>query len=92
MRRPYSHGMTIGIPLELGYTVIYAATNKPEAKVESVLRDKVWIWKPARSDDLVTLLTTSYGCFSCAATYNEIRVKRVEGGLVEESLVSASYS
>ena len=80
MRRPYSHGMTIGIPLEFGYRVIYDATNKPEAKVEYVLRDKVWIWKPAKSDDLVTLLTISSGYYSCAATYNEIRAKRVGGG------------
>ena len=70
----------------------YDAASKPEVKVESVLKDKVWIWKPARSDDSVTLLTTSSGFYSCAATYNEIRVKRVGGGLVEESLVSASYS
>ena len=80
MRRPYSYGMTIGIPLEFGYWVIYDAANKPEAKVESVLRDKVWIWKLARSDDLVTLLITSFGCYSYAATYNEIRAKRVGGG------------
>ena len=80
MRRPYSYGMTIGIPSEFGYWVIYDAANKPEAKVESVLRDKVWIWKLARSDDLVTLLITSFGCYSYAATYNEIRAKRVGGG------------
>ena len=80
MRRPYSYGMTIGIPLEFGYRVIYDATNKPEAKVESVLRDKVWIWKLARSDDLVTLLITSSGCYSCATIYNEIRAKGVGGG------------
>ena len=72
--------MTIGIPLKFGHRVIYDAASKPEAKVESVLRDKVWIWKPARSDDLVTLLTISSGYYSCAATYNEIRAKRVGGG------------
>ena len=92
MRRPYSHGMTIGIPLEFGYRVIYDVASKPKAKVEFVLREKVWIWKPTRLDDLVTLLTTSFGCYSCDATYNEIRVERAGGGLVEESLVSASYS
>ena len=84
--------MTIGIPLEFGHRVIYDAASKPEAKVEFVLRDKVWIWKPARSDDLFTLLTTSSGCYSYAATYNEIRTERVGSGLVEESLVSATYS
>ena len=35
---------------------------------------------------MVVFLTTSSGCYCCAATYNEIRVKRVGGGLVEESL------
>ena len=40
---------TIGtLSLEFGYRVIYDAASKPEAKVESVLRDKVWIWKPAK--------------------------------------------
>ena len=84
--------MTIGIPLEFGYRAIYDADSKPKAKVKSVLREKVWIWKPTRSDDLVTLLTTSSGYYSCVATYNEIRAKRVRGGLVQESLVFASYS
>ena len=71
--------------------------------------DKVLIWKPARSDDLVTIQSqlhlvslkykgaanwtiTSSGSYAYAATYNEVRVKRVGGGLVEVSLVSASYS
>ena len=36
------------LSLEFGYRVIYDAASKPEAKVESVLRDKVWIWKPAK--------------------------------------------
>ena len=36
------------LSLEFGYKVIYDAASKPVAKVESVLRYKVWIWKPAK--------------------------------------------
>ena len=34
---------------------IYDAASNPEAKVDSVLKDKTWIWRLARSDTLVTI-------------------------------------
>ena len=34
---------------------IYDAARNLEAKVDSVLKDKTWIWRLARSDTLVTV-------------------------------------
>ena len=38
-----------------GSHVIYDAASNPEAKVDSMLKNKTWIWRPARSDALVTV-------------------------------------
>ena len=34
---------------------IYDAARNLEAKVDSVLKDKTWIWRPAKSNTLVTV-------------------------------------
>jgi hypothetical protein len=41
--------------MKYGFRVIYDASSRPEAKVDSVLKNKTWVWKPARSEDLVTI-------------------------------------
>ena len=38
-----------------GFRVIYDAASKFEAKVEIVLHNKVWVWRPARSEELVNM-------------------------------------
>ena len=38
-----------------GSCVIYDVASNPKAKVDYVLKDKTWIWGPARSDALVTI-------------------------------------
>ena len=38
-----------------GSCVIYDAASNPKTKVDSLLKDKTWIWRPARSDALVTI-------------------------------------
>ena len=38
-----------------GFRVIYDAASKFEAKVEIVLHNKVWVWRPARSEELVDM-------------------------------------
>ena len=38
-----------------GLRVIYDAASHVEAELASVLKDKVWIWKPARSHQLVDI-------------------------------------
>ena len=38
-----------------GYRVIYDVASNPKAKVDSMLKDKTWIWRLARSDALVTI-------------------------------------
>ena len=39
--------------LKYGHRIVYDAASKPEAKVDSVIKEKQWIWNPARSDDLM---------------------------------------
>lgn len=38
-----------------GFCVIYDVESNPEAKVDYVLKDKTWNWRPARYDALVTI-------------------------------------
>jgi hypothetical protein len=40
---------------KFGYRVIYDSHSNLDARVVSVLRNGNWIWKPARSDELVTI-------------------------------------
>ena len=47
----------MGVLLErYGLRVIYDAASHVEAKLASVLNDKVWIWKSARSHQLVDVV------------------------------------
>ena len=34
-----------------GFGVVHDAACNSEAKVDSVLKNKAWVWKPARSED-----------------------------------------
>ena len=40
---------------EYGHRIIYDATSTFNAKVSSVLRNKEWVWRPARSENLVEI-------------------------------------
>ncbi|XP_075641997.1 uncharacterized protein LOC142613508 [Castanea sativa] len=44
-----------GIGSKICSRAIYDAASNPEAKVDFVLKDKTWIWRPARSDALLTI-------------------------------------
>ena len=76
-----------------GLRVIYDAASHVEAKLASMLNDKVWIWKSARSHQLVDIQSklhpveikeedkafwSSYPKFVCAETWNEIREKWIK--------------
>jgi hypothetical protein len=41
--------------LKYGPRVIYDADSQLQAKVDSMLQNQCWVWKPARSDDLVSI-------------------------------------
>lgn len=73
-----------------GLRAIYDAGSHVEANLGSVLSDKVWIWKSARSHQLVDIQSklhlveikeedkafwSSTPTFVCAETWNEIREK-----------------
>ena len=73
-----------------GLRAIYDAASHVEANLASVLNDKVWIWKSARSHQLVDIQSklhlveikeedkafwSSTPKFVCAETWNEIREK-----------------
>jgi hypothetical protein len=40
---------------KFGYRVIYDSHSKLEAKLESVLKQGEWCWRPARSEELVAI-------------------------------------
>jgi hypothetical protein len=39
-----------------GYRIIYDSQSRLDAKLDSVLRNGIWKWKPARSDALVEIV------------------------------------
>lgn len=41
--------------IKYGNRVVYDAGSSVEAKLSSVLKEREWIWQPARSDDLVNI-------------------------------------
>jgi hypothetical protein len=58
-RRSY-YGMIIGIQMGVLYPkyefrIIYDAASKFEAKVDTVLKNKIWVWKPARCEEFVSI-------------------------------------
>jgi hypothetical protein len=65
MELVFIYGMIIGILVVLdllakfGYRVIYDSHSNLDARVASVLRNGNWIWKPTRSDELVTIQSIS---------------------------------
>ena len=73
------------LSLEFGYRVIYDAASKPKAKVvcfEGLPGQMTWLPSKVsynlKYKDVAKWTITSSGCYSCAATYNEIRVKELE--------------
>ena len=74
------------LSLEFGYRVIYDAASKPEAKLVRFEGQCLDLEACQSQLHLVNLkyketakwTITSSGCYSCAATYNEIRVKELE--------------
>uniref|UniRef100_A0A2N9JAL9 Reverse transcriptase domain-containing protein n=1 Tax=Fagus sylvatica TaxID=28930 RepID=A0A2N9JAL9_FAGSY len=41
--------------LKYGHRIIYNATSKTDARVDSILIDKQWHWRPARSEELFSV-------------------------------------
>lgn len=77
-------------------------SSSSEAKVESVLKNHEWHWRPARSEDMVQkkarpgaikregwshLVSIHSGVYTCAATWDEIRKKDEGHTMVEVNLV-----
>ena len=41
--------------MKYSFRIMHGAANKSEAKVDSVLKNKIRVWKPARSKNLITI-------------------------------------
>ena len=82
--------------MKYSFRIIHDATTKSEAKVDFVLKNKIRVWKPARSKELITIqwqlclaeinndkasgLQLDQIGCSCAAIYNEQKAKADELG------------
>ena len=54
--RRFSYDMIIRILfMKYSFRIIHGAATKSEAKVDSVLKNKIRVWKPARSKELITI-------------------------------------
>jgi hypothetical protein len=42
---------------KFGFRIVYDSCSNLEAKLSSVLKDGIWCWRPARSEDLVEIQT-----------------------------------
>ena len=41
--------------MKYSFSIIHGAATKSEAKVDAVLKNKIWVWKPACSKKLITI-------------------------------------
>lgn len=77
-------------------------SSSSEAKVESMLKNHEWHWRPARSEDMVQkkarpgaikregwshLVSIHSGVYTCVATWDEIRIKDEGHTMVEVNWV-----
>ena len=56
--------------MKYSFRIIHDATTKSEAKVDSVLKNKIRVWKPARSKELITIQ-----CQLCLAEINNDKAR-----------------
>jgi aconitase A len=59
-KKKYNKGGLALAYQKFGHRVIYdaASRKKKNAKISSIIHNKAWNWGSARSDDLVTILTS----------------------------------
>ena len=60
--------------MKYSFRIVHGAATKSEANVDSVLKNKIWVWKPACSKKLITIQ-----CLLCLVELKDGEIKL--GGL-----------